>query len=160
MNATSHVTLIVDAHADWFSYTRWRWLAPLRGVHTAYDVVCAHCAATYDVVTPYDVIHVVRPPYHVRGRTMYYVCRLMHTNKKWRLRMTLTMSFWLLVVIFTRLANFLVIEIDKLDLNASGFTTRCVVEMTWVNMTDSYKNFCWTVTLTGSTDTFGCQQSS
>jgi len=74
--------------------------------------------------------------------------------------MTLTMSFWLLVVIFTRLANFLVIEIDKLDLNASGFTTRCVVEMTWVNMTDSYKNFCWTVTLTGSTDTFGCQQSS
>ena len=36
------------------------------------------------------------------------------------------------------LANFLVVEIDKLDLDASGFTTCCVVEMTWVNMTDSY----------------------
>jgi len=44
--------------------------------------------------------------------------------------MTFTMSFWLLVVIFTRLANFLVVEIDKLDLDASGFTTCCVVEMT------------------------------
>ena len=68
------------------------------------------------------------------------------------------MSFWLLIVIFTRLANFLVVEIDKLDLDASGFTTCCVVEMTWVNMPDSYKNFGWTVTC--STDTFGCQQSS
>ena len=46
------------------------------------------------------------------------------------------MSFWLLIVIFTRLANFLVVEIDKLDLDASGFTTCCVVEMTWVNMPD------------------------
>jgi len=65
----------------------------------------------------------------------------MHINNKVRLRMTFTMSFWLLVVIFTRLANFLVVEIDKLDLDASGFTTFCVVEMTWVNMPDSYKNF-------------------
>jgi len=70
--------------------------------------------------------------------------------------MTFTMSFWLLVVIFTRLANFLVVEIDKLDLDASGFTTCCVVEMTWVNMSDSYKNFCWT----RPTATFRCQQSS
>jgi len=38
----------------------------------------------------------------------------------------------------TRLANFLVVEIDKLDLDISGFTTCCVVEMTWVNMPDSY----------------------
>ena len=60
--------------------------------------------------------------------------------------MKFTMSFWLLVVIFTRLANFLVVEIDKLDLNASGFTTCCVVEMTWVHMPASYKNFGWTVT--------------
>jgi len=67
-----------------------------------------------------------------------------------------TMSFWFLVVIFTRLANFLVVEIDKLDLDASGFTTCCVVEMTWVNMPDSYNNFRWTVS--GPTDTFGCQQ--
>jgi len=37
--------------------------------------------------------------------------------------MASTMSFWLLVVVFTRLANFLVVEIDKLDLDASGFTT-------------------------------------
>ena len=59
---------------------------------------------------------------------------------------------------FTRLANFLVVEIDKLDLDASGFTTCCVVEMTWANMPDSYKNFPWAVT--ASTDTFGCQQSS
>ena len=70
--------------------------------------------------------------------------------------MTFTMSFWLLVVIFTRLANFLVVEIDKLDLDASWFTTCCVVEMTWVNMPDTYKNLRWTVP--GHTDTFGCQQ--
>jgi len=31
-------------------------------------------------------------------------------------------------------AHFLVVEIDKLDLDASAFTTCCVVEMTWVNM--------------------------
>jgi len=73
--------------------------------------------------------------------------------------MTFTMSFWLIVVIFKRLANFLVVEIDKLDLDASVFTTCCVVEMAWVNMLDSYnKNFCWAVT--ASADTFGCQQSS
>ena len=66
------------------------------------------------------------------------------------------MLFWLLVVIFTRLANFLVVEIDKLDLDASGFTTCCVVEMTWVNMPDAYKNLRWTVP--GHTDIFGCQQ--
>jgi len=65
--------------------------------------------------------------------------------------MTFTMSFWHLVVIFTRLANFLVVEIDKLDLDASGFTTCCVIEMTWVNMPDSYKNLRWTVP--GPTDT-------
>ena len=46
----------------------------------------------------------------------------------------------------------------KLPLDASGFTTCCVVEMTWVNMPDSYNNFRWAVT--ASTDTFGCQQSS
>jgi len=72
--------------------------------------------------------------------------------------MTFTMSVWLLVVIFIHLANFLVVEIDKLDLDASEFTTFCVVEMTWVNMPDSYKNFSWTVP--GPTDTFGCQQGS
>jgi len=44
--------------------------------------------------------------------------------------MTYTMSFWPLVVIFMRLANFLVLEINKLDLDASGFTMCCVVEMT------------------------------
>ena len=65
--------------------------------------------------------------------------------------MTFTVLFWLLVVIFTRLANFLVIEIDKLDLDASGFTTCCVVEMTWLNMPDSYKNL--RRTLPGPTDT-------
>jgi len=56
------------------------------------------------------------------------------------------------IVIFTRLANFLVFEfeIDKLDLDASGFTTCCVVEMTWVNMPHSYKNFGWAV----SSDSF------
>jgi len=101
----------------------------LRGVHTAYDVV--------------------RPP---------YVCRLMHTNDKMATEDEVTMSFWLLVVIFTCLVNFLVVEIDKLDLDASGFTTCCVVEMTWLNMPESCKNFGWTVT--GSADTFGCQQSS
>jgi len=58
-----------------------------------------------------------------------------------RLRMTYTMSFWLLVVIFMRQANFLVLEINKLNLDASGFTTCCVDEMTWVNMRDRYKNF-------------------
>ena len=47
---------------------------------------------------------------------------------------------------------------NKLDVDASGFTTCCVVEMTWLNMPDSYKNFGWT--MTASTDTFGCQQSS
>ena len=47
---------------------------------------------------------------------------------------------------------------NKLDVDASGFTTCCVVEMTWLNMPDSYKNFGWAVT--DSTDTFGCQQSS
>jgi len=69
--------------------------------------------------------------------------------------MTFTVSFWLssIVVIFTRLANFLVVEIDKLDVDASGFTTCCVVEMTWVNMPDSYKNFGGTVT--GSHGYFG-----
>jgi len=50
------------------------------------------------------------------------------------------------------------VEIDKFDLDASVFTTCCVVEMTWVNMTDSYKNFGCTVA--ASTDTFWCQQSS
>jgi len=34
-------------------------------------------------------------------------------------------------VIFTRLANFLVVEVDKLDVDASEFTTCCVVEMAW-----------------------------
>jgi len=62
------------------------------------------------------------------------------------------MSIWLLVVMFTGLANFLVVEIDKHDPDASGFTTSCVVEMTWVNMPDSNKNFGWTVP--GPTDTF------
>jgi len=47
----------------------------------------------------------------------------MHTNNKMATEMTFTVSFWLIVVIFTRLANFLVVEIDKLDLDASGFTT-------------------------------------
>ena len=47
---------------------------------------------------------------------------------------------------------------NKLDVDASGFTTCCVVEMTWLNMPDSYKNFGWA--MTASTDTFGCQQSS
>jgi len=65
--------------------------------------------------------------------------------------MTFTISFWLLVVIFTRLANFIVVEIEKLDLDASGFRTCCVVEMTWVHMPDSYMNFGWTVS--ASTDT-------
>jgi len=43
--------------------------------------------------------------------------------------MTFAMLFWLLVglVIFKRLANFLVIEIDKLDLDASGFTVHDVL---------------------------------
>jgi len=49
-------------------------------------------------------------------------------------------------------------DADKLDLDATGFTTCCVVEMTWVNKPDSYKNFGWAVT--ASTNTFGCQQSS
>jgi len=49
------------------------------------------------------------------------------------------------IVTFTRLANFLVVEIDKHDVDATGIRTCCVVEMTWVNMTDSYKNFRWTV---------------
>jgi len=44
--------------------------------------------------------------------------------------MKFTMSFWLLVVIFMRLANSLVVEIDKLDRDASGSRTCCVVEMT------------------------------
>jgi len=51
------------------------------------------------------------------------------------------MSVWLLVVIFTRLANFLIVEIDKLDLDASKIRTCCGVEMTCVNMPeqpDSY----------------------
>ena len=47
---------------------------------------------------------------------------------------------------------------NKLDVDASGFMTCCVVEMTWLNMPDSYKNFGWA--MTASTDTFGCQQSS
>ena len=51
--------------------------------------------------------------------------------------MTSTMSFWLLVVICKRLANFLVVEIDKHDFDVSGFTACCVVEMTWVNMRDT-----------------------
>ena len=56
------------------------------------------------------------------------------------------MWFWLLVVIFRHvLANFIVIEIDILPLDDSGFTTCCVVEMTWVNMPDSYNNFGWAV---------------
>jgi len=38
------------------------------------------------------------------------------------------MSIWLLVVILTRLAHFLVVEIPKLDVDASGFTTCCIVE--------------------------------
>ena len=104
----------------------------------------------------------------LRGRptsymtTTYVLCMQINaSNNKLascRLRMTFTMSFWLLVVIFTRLANFLVVEIDKLDLDASGFTTCCVVEITWVNMPDSYRNFGWAVT--ASIDTFGCQESS
>ena len=34
---------------------------------------------------------------------------------------------------------------NKQDVDASGFTTCCVVEMTWLNMPDSYKNFGWTM---------------
>ena len=64
----------------------------------------------------------------------------MHTDNKMATERTFTMLFWLLVVVFTRLANFLVVEIDKLDVDASEFRTCCVVEMTWVNMPDSYKN--------------------
>ena len=86
---------------------------------TSYDVVRQRTTSTstYDVVrrrtslrttTSYDVV----PP------RMYHVCRLMHTNKK-LLRMTVTMSFWLLVVICMHLAHFLV-NIDKLDHNAAG----------------------------------------
>jgi len=56
--------------------------------------------------------------------------------------MTFTMSFWLrrISYLYTRLENFLIVEMDKLDLDASGFRTCCVVEMTLVNMTDSCKN--------------------
>ena len=99
-----------------------------------------------------DVVLVVRP-------RIYYVSRLVYTNNKMATEddsydVVLASS----IVIFTRLTNFLVVEIDKLDLDDSGFTTCCVVEMTWVNMPDSYKNIRSTVT--ASTDTFGCQQSS
>ena len=71
---------------------------------------------------------------------MYYVCRLMHTNNKIA---TEDDAFDVVLASssFTSLANFLVVEIDKLDPDASGFTACCVVEMTWVNMPDSYKNF-------------------
>jgi len=42
-------------------------------------------------------------------------------------------------------------------LDASGFTTCCIVEMTWVNMPDSYKNLRWTVPgpTNTSTEQFG-----
>ena len=113
---------------------------------------------TYDVVTTTYVVVRRRTTSSRRRTSTYIVCRLMHTNNKMAIEITFTMSFWLLVVIITRLANFLVVEIDKLDLDASGFTTCCVVEITWVNMQDSYNNFGWAVT--ASIDTFGCQQSS
>ena len=80
----------------------------------------------------------------------------MHTNKK--IATDDDLYDVVLVSIFIRLANFLVVEIGKLDLDASGFTTCCVVEMTWLNMPDSYKNFRWTVP--GPMESFGCQQSS
>jgi len=50
----------------------------------------------------------------------------MHTNNK--IATDVYDVVWLLVVIFTRLANFLVVEIDELDLDASGFTTCFVAE--------------------------------
>jgi len=75
---------------------------------------------------------------------MYHVCILVHTNNKIATEDDVY-DVVLASSIFTRLVNILVIEIDKLDLDASGFTTCCVVEMTWVNMPDSYKNSRWTV---------------
>jgi len=50
--------------------------------------------------------------------------------------MTFTMSIWLLVAIFTRLVNFLVVEIDKRAFDASWLLVHDVLrrlEMTWVN---------------------------
>ena len=64
-----------------------------------------------------------------------------------------------LKLIFTRLSNFLVVEIDKLYLDASGFTIHEVLRRRDdLGEYATYKNFGWAVT--GSTDTFGCQQSS
>ena len=59
-------------------------------------------------------------------------CRLMHTNNKMATEddvYDVVLASSIYIVIFTRLANFLV-EIDKLNLGASGFMTCCVVEMT------------------------------
>ena len=121
-----------------------------QGLTTSYDDVRSVNApyGAFTLRTSYDVVRGCTTSYdHVRCPTTLY-----DVNG----RITFTMSFWLLYS-FTRLANFLVVEIDKLDLDASWFTTCCVVEMTWVNMPDAYKNLCWTVPC--HTDTFGCQQS-
>ena len=58
--------------------------------------------------------------------------------------MTFTTSFWLLssyLYASGEFYSFIIVEIDELDLDASGFTTCCVIEMTWVNIRDRYKNF-------------------
>ena len=61
----------------------------------------------------------------------------MHTNNK----MATKNDVYDVVLVYSSYlyasGEFLVVEILKLDLDATGFTTCCVVEMTWVNMPDS-----------------------
>ena len=100
----------------------------LRFTTTAsYDVARSLNAAdtlhVFDRTTTYDV---VRP-------RIYYVCRLMHTNNKMATEddvydVVLASSSYLYAP--GKFYSFIIVEIDEFDLDASGFTTRCVVEMT------------------------------
>jgi len=82
---------------------------------------------TYDVARRRTWLYdVVRP-------RIYYVCRLMHTSNKMATDddvydVILASSSYLYAS--GEFYRFIIVEIDKLDLDASGFTTRCVVEMT------------------------------
>ena len=119
----------------------------LRGVHTAYDVV-----------RPYDHVRGRPTSYDVVRPRMYYACRLLHTNNKMATKDDVYDVVSASSSYLYAFGKFSHRRFDKFDLDASGFTTCCVVQMTRVNMPDSYKNFRWAVT--ASTDTFGCQQSS
>ena len=91
---------------------------------------------------------------------MYYVCKSMHTNNKMvTMRTTLRWRFGIMVVIFTRLANFHVVEIDKLETRRRRFGVHDVLCRR--DDLGEYARFVQELRLTWQVPPmYGCQPSS